>query len=110
MKYLLSVYLFMVCLFCSPVGYSQGMIIAGENQQSALMGTIVSIERETITLDIGDDKKATVNIEDTDLDAEYVDEFLSVGTRIRVNGKFDDNIFEADKIIMLPQLNNDTEK
>ena len=106
MRHLYISTFFIVALFISPQAYTQSLVISDEHSQSIATGTITDFGIEELTLQIGKDEFLTVDIDDIDVEDGYLKELISVGNNIKVIGKFDDSILEADQIIRVSEDTN----
>lgn len=97
---------FVTALFVSPMAYTQNLIISDEFGQSVASGKITDMGIEELTLQIGENEFLTVETDDIDVDEDYLDDLISVGDNVRVIGKFDDSILEADEIMLLSEDSN----
>ena len=81
--------------------HSQDIMIGSENEDSVLTGEIVDIRIERLSLNIGEGKIVEVDTDDLDLEDDYIENYFSVGTTVRITGKFDDQVLEAEEIIRI---------
>ncbi len=102
MKILFISALFIIGLFISPTGYTQSVIINEEDQDSIVSGIIAETGREYLTVKVDNNTFIRVETDDLDLDEKNLDSLLSVGSAIKVIGEFDDDVLEADEIILTP--------
>ena len=103
MRHLYISTFFIVALFISPQAYTQSLVISNEHNQSIATGTVTNIGIEELTLQIGKDEFLTVETDDIDVDNSFFKELIAVGNNIKVIGKFDDNVLEADQIIRVSE-------
>ncbi len=89
-------------LFALPFAaqtHAQDLIVSGQNEESVISGRIADIGFDTMTLSIGEGENVEVDIDNLDLDEGRFDEFFSEGMYVDVVGRFDDDEFDADRIV-----------
>ena len=83
----------------ASVSHASDVYLTGDEDESAITGIIDSVNDERIEL-IVNGERIDVDVDNLDLD-DGQEDILKVGDEVRITGKFDDDEFDAESLILV---------